>query len=189
MTTTITETAPPPAPAPELPDSPMASTPAWGRRIRLPGAGNPDPAPETSTAAAAADGAPSASSEQGTASIRALFKGRAKSYGKIAETLFKAIGGMLNTSASEAAKLDTDAWLPDDDDLETVPPPLGRIAARRIKFGADPEQLSDLEDIGMVAVGLVMWAAKGITAVAEARRIRRRLEADKAVYNDTGDGQ
>jgi len=185
MTSTITDQAPP-APS-ENPDSLVPSLPGWGRpRTPLPGPGNPDPLPATedSGRATAAAGDGSGSSGHETASIQAFFKGRAKSYAKIAGTLFKAVGGLLNSAAAEASGTDTDAWLPDEEDLDTVPPPLGRIAARRIKFGADPAQLSDVEDIGMAAVGLLMWAAKGVAAVAEARRQRRRLEADKAVYSE-----
>lgn len=172
--------------APQPPrDSPLLVTPpGWGpRRPVLPSLDNPDPAPESTA------GGASASSGPAIASIRALSKDRAKSYAKIAATLFRAVGGILNTSAAASAGADTDAFLPDDDDLDVVPPPIGRLAARRIKFGADPEQLSDLEDIGMAAVGLLVWAAKGVSAIAEARRYRRRLEADKAVHADPGDGR
>lgn len=170
---------------------PMASLPGWGRgrRVAMPSTDNPDPMEpaSTSTRAPGDEGAGGGSSEPTSASIRALFKGRAKSYAKIAETLFQALGGWAN--AVTAHGLDTEAWLPDDDDMETVPPPLGRIAARRIKIGADPEQLSDIEDMGMAAVGLLVWAAKGIGALFEARREARRLLAGRAVHNETGDGQ
>jgi hypothetical protein len=119
------------------------------------------------------------------ASIQAFFKQRAKSYAKIAETLLKAAGGLLNAQAGT----DSEAFLPDDDDTETIPPPIGRLMARRIKIGADPEQLTDIEDIGIAAVGLIMWAAKGLTLLWEERRDRRRAEAGRAVYSETGDGQ
>lgn len=175
-----------------LPDSTgqFMPLPAFGpaRRTPLPGTDNPDPVdPEMMSATAAAAGDGSGSNEPAAASIRALFKGRARSYAKVAETLFKAVGGWCN--AVTTRDVDSDAWLPDDDDMETVPPPLGRIAARRIKIGADPESLSDIEDMGMAAVGLLVWAAKGIGAVFEARREIRRLEAGRAVHKETGDGQ
>lgn len=190
MTTTSTITAPETdsqdtAPAPR--SSPlMVTAPGWGpRRPVLPSTANPDPAPETATAAAA--GA-SGSSGQSTASIRAFSRDRAKSYAKIAAALFSAVGGILNGTAERSAGAESDAFLPDDDDMETVPPPIGRLAARRIKLGADPEQLSDLEDLGMAAVGLLAWAAKGVSAMIEARRQRRRTEEGKAVHTDAGDG-
>lgn len=150
----------------------------------------PDPDPETLSDTPAEPAAAGAASRSGgqPASIQAFFKGRAKSYAKIAEVLFTAVGGALNAAAQH--ELDgTTAWLPDDDDLETVPPPLGRIAARRLKIGVDPAQLGDIEDIGMAAVGLLAWAAKGVAAVFAARRARNKLEDGRAVYNETGDGQ
>lgn len=167
------------------PDSPsLAALPAFQMpRAPLPGMGNPDPAPEADDHQGAA--AASASKGQQTASIPAFFKQRAKSYAKIAETLLTAAGGLLNAQSRE----DSEAFIPDDDDRETIPPPIGRLMARRIKLGADPDQLSDIEDLGMAAVGVAMWLAKGVTTVWEARRARRRLEADKAIHNETGDGQ
>lgn len=158
----------------------------------MPGPDNPDPLDDAETTSTrttgAAAAAASGSSGQEPASIQALFKGRAKSYAKVAGTLFKAVGGLLNNAATPDG-WESEAFLPDEDDEETVPPPLGRIAARRIKIGANPDQLTDLEDIGIAAVGLLVWAAKGIAAVAEARRERRKLEAGKAVYAESGDGQ
>lgn len=187
-TITATETAealPPPHSSPL-----MVPAPGWGpRRPVLPSTANPDPDPQQENRAPAAAAGASGSSGQSTASIRAFSRDRAKSYAKVAETLFRAVGGILNGSASKSAGADTDAFLPDDDDLDVVPPPLGRLAARRVKFGADPDQLNDLEDLGMVAVGLIAWAAKGVSAVFEARRLRRRLEADKTVHTDPGDGR
>ena|SRR5690348_814037 len=170
----------------------MAAVPGWGRpRPQTPPDGSPDTdAPEATAAPQAdgrGDGRGSPSSEQ-AASIRELFKGRAKSYARVFDVLFQAVGGILNSGAQRELG-DTDAWLPDDDDRETVTPPLGRIAARRIKLGVDPGQLTDIEDIGMAAVGIVAWAAKGVAAVFEARRARKRAELGKAVHTDAGDGQ
>lgn len=121
-----------------------------------------------------------------TSSIPDLFKSRAKSYAAIAKALMQAVGGWANRMSGEE---DSGAFLPDADDLSDIPPPLGRLAARRIKFGADPSQLRDIEDIGMAAVGMLAWFAKGITATINARRERRRIEADKAVYMEEGNGQ
>ena len=172
----------------------LMSLPGWGRAPTLPTPGpGPDPDPETASAratSAAGDETGDASQSTGQkASIPGFFKGRAKSYGKIAEVLFQAVGGMLNAAVQREFNAPTDAWLPDEEDLGTVPPPLGRIAARRLKIGVDPSQLSDIEDIGMAAVGLLAWAAKGVSAVFAERRARRKVEQGKAVYNETGDSQ
>lgn len=158
----------------------LASLPGFGRRPPPPpnASSNPDqPIP-------AAESAAGGDSKDEPASIPAFFKQRSKSYAKIAETLLKAAGGWLNAIGDE----DSEAFLPDDDDVEMIPPPLGRLAARRLKLGADPDQLSDLEDLGMAAVGIGVWLAKGITARWEARRERRRLEASAAVHRESGDG-
>ena len=183
MTSTTTETDLPQA------SSHLASLPGQWRTRNLP---DPDPDPETEAETSRPDDSPAAAagsrSSTQPASIQAFFKGRAKSYAKIAEVLFTAVGGALN-AAAQRELADTAAWLPDEDDLETVPPPLGRIAARRLKVGADPSQLSDIEDIGMAAVGLIAWAAKGVSAVFAERRARRKAEQGKAVYNETGDSQ
>lgn len=193
----LTRTSTTPETTTDSPDSEMADPPMFGPpRAILPGPANPDPAPPTSTSTratspAAADepggrGAGGGSKDQ-TASIPGLFKQRSKSYAKVAETLLKAAGGWLHTSAGLGD--DSEAFLPDEDDLDTIPPPLGRLAARRIKLGADPDELSDIEDIGIAAVGILVWLAKGFSGVLEARRARRRLEKGKAVHDETGDGQ
>jgi hypothetical protein len=172
---------PAPDPSPSDPDTPaLASLPGYKTRpAPLPGRGNPDPLPPD-----AVTGAASSSSEQ-KASIRAFSRERAKSYAKIAGTLMRALGGYLNTMSGEP---ESDAFIPDEDDDETIPPPLGRLAARRVKLGADPEQLSDVEDIAQAAIGTLVWLAKGATALFEARRARRRAEQDKALHSDRGDG-
>lgn len=150
-------------------------------RAVLPGAMNPDLPPPVDDEHQGDGRAPNGQ----PAFIPAFFKQRAKSYAKIAETLLTAAGGLLNARSGT----DSDAFLPDDEDTETIPPPIGRLMARRIKIGADPEQLTDIEDIGIAAVGLVMWAAKGLTMLWEERRERRRLEAGRAVFDETGNGQ
>lgn len=175
-TTTATED---PGPDPDsVADLPGFSPP----RAPMPGPAYPDPpGPQTAPAADGGAGSPST----GT-SIPAFFKERSKTYAKIAEALLMAAGGWLNKASGEE---DAEAFLPDDDDTETIPPPLGRLAARRVKIGADPAALTDLEDIGMAAVGIIAWLAKGVTAMLAARRERRRLEAGNAVHSETGEGQ
>jgi hypothetical protein len=179
-TTTGTEEAPTP------PDS-LASLPAFRPpRTLPPSADNPDPAPQNLHEHQGAAAADSAKPKRETASIQGFIKKRAESYAKIAGTLLKAVGGYLNVASGET---DSEAFLPDDDDLSDIPPPLGRLAARRFKLGADPEQMSDIEDIGMAAVGIGIWLVQGLSAVFEARRERRRAEKGKPVHTDSGDGQ
>jgi hypothetical protein len=175
---TTTEPAPPPAQS-SPPDS-LASLPAFRPpRAIPPSAANPDPPPNDDEHQGAAAGSTKTS-------IPAFFRKRADSYAKIAGVFVKAVGGYLNAMSGE---IESEAFLPDDDDLADIPPPLGRLAARRIRLGADPDQLSDIEDIGMAAVGIGIWLVKGLSAVLEARRERRRLEAGRAVHADAGDGQ
>ena len=143
----------------------------------------PLPGGEPGAAAAAEDGG--RGSREQTTSIPAFFKQRSKSYAKIAGTLLESAGGWLNKISDE----DSEAFLPDEDDLEMIPPPLGRLAARRLKLGADPEQLSDIEDIGIAAVGVAVWLVKGVNTLWAARRERRKLEQGAAVHRETGDGQ
>jgi hypothetical protein len=182
-TSTITETDPPTT---EAAPSLLASLPKFGRpRLPYPSAANPDqdlPIGDEHQCDEPAAAAAARSSSGTPTSIQAFFKQRAKSYQHIAETLFKAIGGLLNARTVDGEI--SEAFLPDDDDLETVGPPLGRLAARRIKIGADPAQLTDVEDLGIAAVGLAAWLGKGITAALEARRARKRIEQDKAVYKE-----
>jgi hypothetical protein len=181
ITTTGTEEQPPP------PDS-LASLPAFKPpRAIPPGPDNPDPAPAGMTTAAADEhqGA-GGKGKQDTARIQGFIKRRAESYAKIAGVLLKAVGGYLNAASGE---IESEAFLPDDDDLADIPPPLGRLAARRFKLGADPDQLSDIEDIGMAAVGIGVWFVKGFAALLEARREKKRAESGRAVHTDSGDGQ
>lgn len=179
-TSTTTETDPPPGPDSDLADLPAFAPPP----MPLPSLRNPDAPPP---GADPGEAAPAGDSKQQKASIQGFFKQRAKSYAKIAETLLKGVGGMLHAAADLGE--DSDAFLPDEDDLETIPPPLGRLAARRIRIGADPDTLTDVEDIGMAAVGILVWLAKGVGGVLETRRIRRRAEQDRAVHREPGDGQ
>lgn len=116
-------------------------------------------------------------------SIPAFFKQRSASYAKIAGALLQAVGGWANMLSGAE-----EAFLPDDDDMETIPPPLGRLAARRVKVG-DPGNLTDIEDMGMAAIGIIAWAAKGAAAMLEARRERHRAEAGRAVHAEKGEGQ
>lgn len=184
MTSTTTETSP----APEIPeDPPLMPRPGFRWLPPRPGPRNPDSLDPSVTTTAdhdehqGDDGGRAGKAGTGT-SIPAFFKQRSASYAKIAGALLQAVGGWCNMLSG-----DDEAFLPDDDDMETIPPPLGRLAARRIKVG-DPGNLTDIEDMGMAAIGLIAWAAKGAAAMLEARRERRRAEKGKAVHADPGNG-
>lgn len=179
---------PSPSPAPVLAPSPgFAPLPA-----PPPGPANPDP-PTSSRPpgddagdGAAVTGAPrftTVSTDQ-----RALFRGRAKTFGKLAETTFKAIGGLLNKILATGD--DDGCFLPDEDDLKTVPPPIGRLAARRVDLPVDGENLSDAEDLIAAVIAVVAWAIKGVVDMLAARRDARRAVAGAAVHVDEpGGGQ
>jgi hypothetical protein len=96
--------------------------------------------------------------------------GRAKAYQQIAKTGLAAIAGLLN----RAIQVDDDdeAFLPDDDDEATIPPPAGRLMARRVPLGKSGDDFSELEDIGMLLVGLVAWGLKGVSDHYQAVRAR-----------------
>lgn len=162
----------------------MASLPQF-RQLPPPPTPIDDPPADSPPTPGGAPGGAQAAGTAGTGiSTPEFFKSRAKSYAKIAEALLAAAGGWLNMASGEP---DSGAFLPDDDDEATIPPPLGRIAARRIKIG-DPGNLTDIEDIGMAAVGLGVWLAKGITAMLSARRERRRAAAGAVVHDESGNG-
>lgn len=198
MTTTTTETDP--ATDPETTETEtqpgqgfLASLPAFRPRRQPPQA--PYPAPDssgdgggipTATATAAGQDDDRGGRARGTSTFTpASFKDRAKGYSAIAATLLRAAGGWLNGAVRMP---ETDAFLPDEDDEEAITPPLGRLAARRIKLGADAETMTELEDIAQAGLGMVVWLAKGIGAVYDARRERRRAQQGRAVHTDTGDG-
>jgi hypothetical protein len=130
---------------------------------------NPDPAP------GAPDGGSSASNAAADRSTPASFKGTAGAYAAIGKGLLMAVGGLMNRFAAGDDE-DNCAFLPDEDDTRTIPPPLGRLAARRITIGDGSANLSDLEDIGMAVVGVIAWLAKGSTEMIQRRRERKRFE-------------
>lgn len=157
--------AAPPPPTPPA-DSPQADSPAT-----TPGGGRH----------AAPGGSPT--------SIPEFFKRKSRTYEEIARGAFRAAGGLLNSAV--AAHPDDACFIPDDDDDESVPPPVGRLMARRVPFGGDDTNWSDMADLGAAGVGLLAWALKGLVAVAGARREKRRFLAGVAVHQaDPGqDGQ
>lgn len=139
--------------------------------------------PDSTTTSAPADDAAKADIPT---SIPAFFRSRAKSYGAIAGALLQATGGWINGAVARADDIG-DAFLPDDDDVEAIAPPLGRIAARRIKVGS-PDNLTDVEDMFTAAIGITVWLAKGVTATLTARRARRAEQGGRAVYHDPEQG-
>jgi hypothetical protein len=130
--------------------------------------GGRDPGDESRSSAPASSTAPSPR----------LLASRGKAYTAIARTALQAAGGWLNKLS--AVHDEDDSFIPDDDDLADIPPPLGRLAARRLRVGENIENLSDLEDIGMAAIGLVAWLAKGVSSAWETRRAIRRAMAAAA---------
>jgi len=100
---------------------------------------------------------------------RKLFAGKAATFRTIARTGLQAVGGLLNGVAGQG----TAAFLADEDDLATIPPPIGRIIARRVHVD-DDANLSEAADMFAAGIGLVAWLAKGVIEIAEARLAARR---------------
>lgn len=165
---------------------PPLLTPPGFRSLPPPPPGPANPDPPATTAAAAGDedqGAAAAAAPRSTrTSIEApavLFRGRAKTFTKLAETGFKAVSGLLNRFA--AVDVEDQSFLPDDDDLKMVPPPIGRLAARHVELPVDAEGMSDAEDMIAAAIALGAWGIKGIVDALDARRAARRATAPGTV--------
>jgi hypothetical protein len=175
--------SPPPAASPPAldsdPDTPplLASPPGWAEvPSPPPSPTRPDQLPPGAVTGPAKDGAPSGSPGSTPESPR-LLASRGKAYAAIARAALMAAGGWLNKLAAIEG-IEDESFLPDDDDLADIPPPLGRLAARRIKLG-DIENLSDIEDVGMALVGIAAWLAKGVSSAWEVRRELRRALAEQ----------
>lgn len=167
-----------PSPLPDL-----ATPPGWGAPPpSLPSPSTPDPLDPGATTGEPGPAAESSSSApvSSTAPSPRLLATRGKAYAAIARAGLQAAGGWLNKLS--AVHDEDESFLPDDEDLADIPPPLGRLAARRLRVGENIENLSDLEDIGMAAIGIAAWLAKGISAAWEARRAVRRALADAAEH-------
>lgn len=111
------------------------------------------------------------------AADKKLFGSKSKTFATIAEAGLEALGGILNGFL--AAGPEDPVFLPDDDDLNTVPPPLGRIIARRVKMSEDTN-LSEAADMMTAGIGLAAWLAKGLIGLAQARLARRHPAAAPA---------
>jgi len=143
---------------------------------------NPDSPAASSPASGGSDAAPPGASPTIT-----VPRGKAAAYRKIMQAGFKALGGLINSVI--AAGPEDESFLPDSDDLDTVGPPLGRVAARHVPLGKATENMTDVEDLGMAAIGLIAWALKGAGSWWEARRAKTRLPAGTAVQpEDTNPG-
>ncbi len=159
-----------PGPEPETSPEDLAAPPGWGPAPEpIPGRRSPDqPSP-----AAGEDGAGSASPTLPPPTPK-WSKDKAAAYSAIARALLTALGGYANMLA--AADEDDTAWLPDEEDQAAIPPPLGRLTARRIPLGDLAGNYTDLADIGEALVGLAAYIAKSVTATLNARRARRRSQ-------------
>lgn len=164
---------------------PMFSSPP-----QHPGPGNPDPLTTATDLpeGKAGDSGSSARPALTPTELGGLVKSKGKAYAKIAKSALHALGGFINMTIQ--VDDDDDAFLPDEDDDDTIPPPLGRLAARHLKIGANAEDMSDYEDIGIALVGLIAWALKGITEHLTARRERGpkgRRKGHLRVYDGSGE--
>jgi hypothetical protein len=158
---------PPPMPGPSTPDSPSSAARATGSDGSSPSAVPTPPIPTE---------------------LLKLRKGRAAAFTAIARGAFQALGGLLNMQL--AADADDFCFIPDDDDEAMVPPPVGRLAARKIPIGKSEDDFTDLEDVGQAVIGLGAWGLKGFTEWAKARREKKRTDparGGQAVYDGTGD--
>jgi hypothetical protein len=118
-----------------------------------------------------------------------LTAARTAPYEAIARGALRALGGLAN--ARLAVDEADECFLPDNDDEKNVPPPLGRLMARRMPFDMDAADLTDLEDITAAGVGVIAWFLKGVTNLWEARRELRRAAAaaQAGVHRDPGTGE
>lgn len=149
--------------------------PGWGPAPEpRPGRRAPDPpSPDHPSPADGGDAAPAVSAPRRPLTPESFTK-QAGAFTAIARALLIAVAGYLNMLA--AADADDPAFLTDDDDEAVIPPPLGRLAARRIKLGQLAENYTDLQDIGEATVGILAWLAKGVTITLAARRDRKRAK-------------
>jgi len=137
-----------------------------------PGPGSPDPLPAGSQSGPDAAGSgPGSSEPSGRIPTKPVSRLKAGAYEAIARGLLQAAGGLMNNWLATGEE--DLVWIPDEEDEAVVPPPVGRLAARRIPIG-DGENLTDLEDIGTAAVGLLAWAAKGLVGMYKGRRGKHR---------------
>lgn len=173
---------------PPNPLADLATPPGWATvPPPAPSSTAPDPLPPEAELGerAPAAGSSSSATASSTPESPRLLASRGKAYAAIAKAGLQALGGWLNKLS--AVHEDDLSFIPDDDDLADIPPPLGRLAARRLRVGAEVENLSDVEDLGMAAIGVVAWLAKGASSAWEARRELRRVR--EAIAQSEADAQ
>lgn len=146
-----------------------AARPGWLPVTRPPQADRP--AGEQASGPGAASESTGSPTPPGTdpAADRKLFANKATTFTTIAGAGLEAIGGLLNIVAGAG----TPAFIPDEDDMASVPPPVGRILARRVKTSEDAN-LSETADMIAAGIGLAAWLAKGLLHVVDARIAARR---------------
>jgi hypothetical protein len=188
-------------PAPVEDDSPApeaepAAPPTFRRSSRKAAESRPsDPLdPSTTTVEAGSSGgvdeappAPSTAStdRKSTPGLPRLDRAQVQAFTRIAGVIFTAAGALLNKRLR--AHEQDPSFLPDDDDIEAVAPPLGRIGARH---GGIPggESVSDVSDAIEAVIGLAFYGIKNITRRAAARADRRPVQAAPQV-DDQADEQ
>lgn len=158
---------PPPPPGPANPDPPTPG-PATRR-------GGRDVWPAATSTPASTDGDRGRGDGAGDKPPDAPFKSKRATFTKLIETALQAVGGLLNRGL--AVDESDECFLPDEDDLATVPPPLGDLAARKVTLPIGKDDLSDAEDMIAAAIGLAAWLFKGLVDWAMARRAQRKAQA------------
>lgn len=108
-------------------------------------------------------------------------KGRATLFTALAAAGFAAISGLLNDRL--ALDDEDETWLADEQDVDAVSTPAGRLIARKLPLpeGTDTSDLVDAIDIGIATAGYVL---KNAMARARAVRERRRARNGAPVYQE-----
>lgn len=167
----------PPIPSQAHPDPPQGQGPD-----QLPASPGPD---LDETSGPGTTSIPGSTDRPAVVATPAPFRARVKAFTKLAEGGFSAIAGLLNRAVSTGP--DDETFLPDDDDMATVPPPIARLAARRVELPLDEEGLTDAQDAIAAAIALGAWALKGLVEYVSTRRAIRRTLQGTAIHVD-GDG-
>jgi hypothetical protein len=167
---------PPPAPDGEIAE---ASLPGWSPPPPPPpGLRNPDQ-PQDQGQEPASDSGDGSGSGQTPRLTPASFKKKSSAYATVAEALLVALGGLANKTLTPEE--DESTFIPDEDDRRDIAKPLGSLAARRIPLGDAEGSLSDLADLGQLAVGVAVYAAKSLTGWLGSRAERRRRKKAQSV--------
>lgn len=138
-----------------------------------------DPLPDGATLAGGSDSAaptsPAGSTGPSLSSAAAAnplaTKAKAKAFAKLAGAAFAALTALLNLRL----RVDEDdaTWIADEEDLNTIGTPAGRLLARHAPLpgGEDASDLADGIDLG---IGVAGYLIKNSMAAAATRRERRR---------------